>query len=307
MEYIALGNFDGMHRGHQALLTQVVEAAKNDGADTGICLFEPHPMKLVNPNKAPKLLTSLSLRKKLLASIGIQNVHIIPFNETMLNMDGISFLDMIKNEYDAGMFAVGYNFTFGKKGAWKEKELKQYCNNNGLKSLVLDKYMLDGEEVSSTIIRGHIVRGELDIACKLLGRPHLIEGRVVVGNKIGRQIDFPTANFVYELDYCYPPHGVYFTTTMIDQTWYYSITNIGKKPTIDKDAVNIETHVLDYSGELYGKKIQIGFLCKIRDQKKFSDVIDLKSQLILDEQKARELIPAYKDDIWVCNKYIYTL
>jgi riboflavin kinase/FMN adenylyltransferase len=307
MEYIALGNFDGMHKGHQELLSQVVEAAHNDGAQTGICLFEPHPMKLVNPNKAPKLLTSLSLRKKLLASIGIDNIHIIPFDEDMLNMDGISFLDMIRSEYDAGMFAVGYNFTFGKKGAWKEKELKQYCAAHDLKSIVLDKYMLDGEEVSSTIIRGHIVKGELDTACRLLGRPHLIEGRVVVGNKLGRQIDFPTANFVYELDYCYPPHGVYFTTTMIDKKWYYSITNIGKKPTVDKDMINIETHVLDYSGELYGKKIQIGFFCKLRDQQKFADVQELKAQLIRDEQNARDLIPTYKDDIWVCNKYIYTL
>ncbi len=307
MEYIALGNFDGMHRGHQELLNQVVEAARKDGAQTGICLFEPHPMKLVNANKAPKLLTSLSLRKKLLASIGIDNVHIIPFNEDMLNMDGISFLDMIRKEYDAGMFAVGYNFTFGKKGAWKEKELKQYCATQGLKSIVLDKYMLDDEEVSSTIIRGHIAKGELDIACKLLGRPHLIEGRVVVGNQIGRQIDFPTANFIYELDYCYPPHGVYFTTTMIDKKWYYSITNIGKKPTVDKEIINIETHVLDYSGELYGKKIQIGFLCKLRNQKRFSDVQELKAQLIRDEENARRLISRYKDDIWVCNKYIYTL
>lgn len=307
MEYIALGNFDGMHLGHQALLKSMVDLAKKDNAQTGICIFEPHPMKLVNPKRAPKLLTSLSLRKKLLKSIGIENIHIIPFDEEMLNMNGLTFLEMIKNEFDAGLFAIGYNFTFGEKGAWDYKDLNKYCDDNGLKTIILDKYMKEGEEVSSTVIRQHINEGELNIACNFLGRPHLIEGRVVVGKKIGRLIDFPTANFIYEFDYCYPPHGVYFTVTMIDKKWYYSITNIGNKPTVDEDIINIETHILDYNGELYGKKIQIGFLSRLRAQRKFADVHALKSQLIKDESKARELIPQYEDDFSVCNKYIYTL
>ena len=307
MEYIALGNFDGMHLGHQALLNQMIEKAKKDGADTGICIFEPHPMKLVSPEHAPKLLTSISLRKKLLSFIGIDNIHIIKFDEKMLNMNGIEFLDRIRLEYNAGMFAVGYNFNFGAKGAWNTNDLKQYCREHDMHSIVLDKFVNEGEEVSSTIIREHIVKGELDRACRLLGRPYLIQGRVVMGNQIGRKIDFPTANFEYVLDYCYPPHAVYFTVTMIDKKWYYSITNIGRKPTIQEDVVNIETHILDYSGHLYGKKIQIGFLKKLRDQRKFADVFALKEQLIKDENDARTLIPLYENDELVCNKLIYTL
>ena len=307
MEYIALGNFDGMHLGHQALLNKMVDIAGADNAETGICLFEPHPMKLVNPEKSPKLLTSLSLRKKLLQSIGIENVHIIPFDKEMLNMNGIDFLDMIRERYSAGMFAVGYNFNFGKKGAWGQKDLVEYCDSHDMKKIVLDKYMYKDEEVSSTIIRKHIEKGELKRACELLGRPHLIEGHVVVGRQLGRLIDFPTANFIYELDYCYPPHGVYFTITMIEGKWYHSITNIGKKPTVDEEIINIETHILDYEGELYGKKIQIGFLEKLREQKKFPDVEALKAQLMRDEDKARELIPKYSNDFLVCNKYVYTL
>ena len=307
MEYVALGNFDGMHLGHQALLEKLVESAQKDGTEPSVLMFKPHPMKLVSPDSSPKLLTSLSLRKKLLKSIGIKNIHIMPFDMDLLNMDGLAFLDMIKDKFGAGLFAVGYNFNFGKKGAWGYKDLEKYCDGNGLKSIVLDKFMHEGEEVSSSIIREHIIKGELDRACRLLGRPHLIEGHVVEGNRIGRSIDFPTANFEYELDYCYPPHAVYFTFTMIDRKWYYSITNIGKKPTVDHDIVNIETHILDYSAELYGKKIQIGFLKKLRDQKKFADVSALKNQLILDETEARKLTPLYEKDFLVCNKYIYNL
>ncbi len=307
MEYIALGNFDGMHLGHQALLNKVVSLARKDNAVPTICLFEPHPMKLVAPDLAPKLLTSLSLRKKLLKSIGIEKIHIIPFNEAMLNLNGMVFLDKIKKDFNAGLIAVGYNFTFGEKGAWNSKDIKKYCKANEIKSIVLEKYMLGEEEVSSTIIREHIKRGELDRACELLGRPHLIEGKVIEGNKIGRHLDFPTANFTYELDYCYPPHGVYFTVTMIDGKWYYSITNIGNKPTVDVEIINVETHILDYNQELYGKKIQIGFLSKLRNQKKFDDVSQLRHQLIKDEKNARKLVSAFKDVFLVCNKYIYTL
>ncbi len=307
MEYIALGNFDGMHLGHQELLKEVVSMAKADGAVPAVCIFEPHPMKLVAPSSAPKLLTSLSLRKKLLMSIGIEKIHIIEFNKEMLNMDGIAFLDKLKNEHDAKLFAVGYNFNFGKGGKWRTEDLKKYCTKHNLKSIVLDKFIHEDEEVSSTIIRNHIVKGELIQACNLLGRPHLIEGRVVVGNQIGSKIDFPTANFEYVLDYCYPPRAVYFTITMIEKKWYYSITNIGHKPTIGINEVNIETHILDYEGELYGKKIQIGFLKKMRDEKKFNGLDELRAQLRKDAQNARALISDYKEVFLVCNKYVYTL
>ncbi len=307
MEYIALGNFDGMHLGHQELLKRVVKEAENDGATPSVCIFEPHPMKLVSPMHAPKLLTSLSLRKKLLKSIGIKNIHIISFDKTLLNMNGLDFLKMLKEEYDAGLFAVGYNFNFGKGGKWGTEDLKGYCRDNNLKSIVLDKFMHKDEEVSSTVIRGHIVKGELVKACSLLGRPHLIEGKVVMGNQIGSKIDFPTANFEYELDYCYPPRAVYFTVTMIDKKWYYSITNIGHKPTIGENEINIETHILDYDGELYGRKIQIGFLKKLREEKKFKNLEELKGQLITDAANARELINEYKEVISVCNKFVYTL
>jgi riboflavin kinase/FMN adenylyltransferase len=307
MEYIALGNFDGMHLGHQELLKKVVALSGKDGATPAVCIFEPHPMKLVAPDSAPKLLTSLSLRKKLLKSIGIKKIHIIPFNEDMLNMDGIDFLNMLRKKYKAELFAVGYNFNFGKKGAWSTDDILSYCDKNDMKSVVLDKYIHEGEEVSSTIIRGHIEKGELNQACNLLGRPHLIEGKVVVGKQIGSKIDFPTANFIYELDYSYPPIAVYFTVTMIDKKWYYSITNIGRKPTVGNHEVNIETHVLDYSGKLYGKKIQIGFLKKLRDEKKFSNLEELREQLIRDEAHARDIISDYEEVFLVCNKYIYTL
>ena len=307
MEYIALGNFDGMHLGHQELLNEVVSMARKDGATPAVCIFEPHPMKLVQPEHAPKLLTSLSLRKKLFLSIGIEEIHVIKFNENILNMNGINFLDNLRKEYNAKLFAVGYNFTFGEKGAWNSSDIKAYCDKNNMQSVVLKKFISYGEEVSSTIIRGHIQKGELSQACKLLGRPHLIEGKVVEGNKIGRNINFPTANFIYELDYCYPPHAVYFTISMIDKKWYYSITNIGPKPTVDKEIINVETHILNYSGDLYGKSIQIGFLKKIRNQKKFANVEELKTQLIKDENKAKEWIENYEDVFKVCNKATYTL
>ena len=134
--------------GIRRCLKKMVEMAKNEKATPSVLIFEPHPLKLVSPDNSPKLLTSLSLRKKLLKSIGIKNIHIMPFDAETLNMDGLKFLNMIKKKFDAGLFAVGYNFNFGKKGAWDYKDLQNYCDDNGLKSIILDKFMHEGEEVS---------------------------------------------------------------------------------------------------------------------------------------------------------------
>ena len=228
----------------------------------------------------------------------IEKIHIIPFNNVMMNMNGIDFLDDICAKYNVGLFALGYNYSFGKNGLWSSGDITSYCKAHNLKSLIFDKFIFDSVEVSSTRIRALIKEGKLQDAQKLLGRPHLIEGTVVEGKKLGQLLDFPTANFIYELDYCYPPHGVYMTSTKLDDTWYYSITNVGRKPTIDHDTVNIETHILDYNDMLYGKKIQIGFLQKLRDQYKFENVQDLKSQLLLDEKNARQLIDQYPFELF---------
>ena len=124
MEYLALGNFDGMHLGHKALLENMTALAKKDGATPSICIFDPHPMKLINPKKSPKLLTSISLRKKLFKTIGIKKVHIIPFDDAMMNMNGIAFLDDICAKYNVGLFALGYNYTFGKNSMWSSDDIK---------------------------------------------------------------------------------------------------------------------------------------------------------------------------------------
>lgn len=290
MEYIALGNFDGLHIGHRALIKNMVDAARKDKAIPSVCIFDPHPMKLIKPQNIPKMLTTISHKIEMLKSIGIENVHILKFDTKMADMDGFEFLDMLRSRYNIGMFALGYNYTFGKSGKWNSDDILAYCKQKSLKSIVLNKYTLDNIEVSSTKVREYIMDGNIKMARKLLGRPHIIEGIVVKGMKLGRKMNFPTANLSFNNDYCYPPNGVYFTATKHEKKWYYSITNVGRKPTVDNKIINIETHVLDYKKDLYGENISIAFLEKLRNQVKFNDIQELKCQLEEDEDKARKLI-----------------
>ncbi|MCK5130458.1 MAG: bifunctional riboflavin kinase/FAD synthetase [Clostridiales bacterium] len=289
MEYLALGNFDGIHLGHQSLIKDMVSLALKNNATPSVCIFSPHPMKVLFPEDSPKMLTTLEYKKNALYAMGIVNIHILPFSEDIHNMHGIDFLDMLKVQYDVGLFAIGYNYAFGKNGKWKAKDIKKYCKNNNIKSYILEKYMIEGLEVSSTIIRENIKSGQLDIANKLLGRPQIIEGVVIEGSKLGRDINFPTANIAFDEELCYPPFGVYFTITKVDGTWHYSVTNIGNKPTIADSIVNIETHILNYDANIYGKKIYVGFMKKLRNQIRFDDIESLQSQILQDSEMAKEM------------------
>ncbi len=296
MEYIALGNFDGIQLGHKALINSMVEKASKDNAIPSVCIFDPHPMRFLFPEKAPKQIASVRFKKELLHKLGIRKVHVLKFDEYMHQMNGIDFLDMLKDKYDIGLFAVGYNYNFGMNGAWDKDDIVDYCNINNIESIIFDKYLIEKEEVSSTKVREFIREGNLDKAKQLLGRPHIIEGKVVEGAQQGRKIDFPTANILFEEDFLYPPHGVYLTATNIDDTWNYSITNIGAKPTVSMDIINIETHIFDHCSDLYGKRILIGFLEKLRDQIKFDDIFQLKKQLINDSKLAKKLTKKYPLD-----------
>ena len=286
MEYIALGNFDGMHIGHRALISKMVSLAKIDEAAASVCIFNPHPMKILKPDNPPKLLTSLSLKKEILKSLGIEKIHILDFDKKMMNMNGILFLDMLKNKYDIGMYAMGYNYNFGRHGRWDVEDIKKYCSRKNIKSLIFDRYRVDNIDVSSTNIRNYLNKGNLDIVKKLINRPHIIEGKVIKGINIGEKIGFPTANINYDNNFCYPPDGVYFTAVKVDTKWYYSITNIGMKPTVDSSIKNIETHVLNKNIQLYDKDIEIALLKYIRKQIKFKDINELKKQLIKDKKLA---------------------
>jgi riboflavin kinase/FMN adenylyltransferase len=287
---LALGNFDGLHRGHMKIIERVSRVAHERGATAVAMTFDPHPPRVVRPDKAPPLLMTKAQRLEALERAGVDGVAVVRFTHELSHWDPETFARIVLVEWlHVAEVWVGANFLFGHDRAGNFSALRALGGRYGFRAEKIDPVRYKDFVVSSTRIRRLISEGRVDEAGALLGHPYTIDGTVVEGDRRGRQLGFPTANLLTDNELV-PPHGVYATTVRLDGVIYPSVTNIGTRPTFeDQTRTVVETHLLDLDRDLYGRVLRLGFVQRLRDERRFESVDLLTAQIGADVQKARTL------------------
>lgn len=287
---LALGNFDGLHRGHQKIVERVRRGATERGATAVAMTFDPHPPRVVRPDKAPSLLMTLPQKIEALTRAGVQGIAIVRFTPELSRWDPEMFVRVVLVEWlHVAEVWVGANFLFGHDRTGNFSMLRTLGVRYGFRAEKIDPVRYKEFVVSSTRIRRLVAEGRVDEAGALLGQIYAIDGVVVRGRQRGQQLGFPTANLCTENELI-PPAGVYATTATIDGIVFSSVTNIGVRPTFgDDDRLVIETHVLGLNRDLYGTKVRLGFVQRLRDERTFETIDALTSQIRADSQAAAAL------------------
>lgn len=282
---IALGKFDGLHIGHQLLLDEIV-LQKDNGLLATVFTFDQSPLRIITGANDGYIDTRAE-RLEVLKDRHIDALVEYPFTKEFSKMEPNDFVyDVLIQQFSMKMLVVGEDFCFGRNRSGNVDLLRNLCHKYDFQLIVKEQRRYQDAVVSSTLIKQLISEGDMKLTNQLLSRCYSITGEVVSGNRIGRTIQFPTANIMIPADKLIPPFGVYHVKTVIDGCEYNGVANIGKKPTVkDDDMIGLETHVLDYSGDLYGKILKIEFLEYIRPEMKFSGVEALKTQIKLDIEK----------------------
>ncbi len=271
---VAVGTFDGVHRGHQAVI---------DGNDT-VLTFEPHPLVVLRPEAAPSLLTPFEIKRDAIAELGVEELVVVPFDLDFSRRGAADFIDdVIVDRLGAAAVSVGENFRFGHRAEGDGSLLRA---DGRFDTRIVPLVEVEGEQISSSLIRRLVEEGDLRRAASLLGRPFTFEGVVAPGDRRGHSLGMPTANIVPDERYVLPARGVYAGRA----GGHAAAINVGVRPTFDSDrGVLIETHLLDFSGDLYGRALRIEFLERIRDEARFDSVEALVEQMHRDVEAAREI------------------
>ncbi len=288
---VALGNFDGLHRGHLKLLDQVRRRAAERGGTSVVQIFDPHPARVLRPDKAPPLLQTHRQKLHALDRAGLSAVAIVRFTQEMSRWEPEMFVERVLIEWlRVAEVWVGENFLFGRDRSGTFTLLRALGEDRGFRVEKLEPVRFKDFVVSSTRIRHLIQEGRVDEAAALLGRPYAIEGTVVHGDARGRTLGFPTANLETQNEVL-PRYGIYATLTTVDDVAYRSVSSVGVRPTIGDGRLAIETHVLDPGGsrDLYGKQVRLAFVKWLREERAFASLDALKEQIALDCLAANEV------------------
>ncbi|PPD11538.1 bifunctional riboflavin kinase/FAD synthetase [Methylophilus sp.] len=277
---IAIGNFDGMHLGHQALLRQLIAFTQTYKITPAVMTFEPHPREFFMPQNAPARLASMREKLEYFAECGVRHVYVQRFNQAFAAQSPATFMQVLREQLNANVVMVGEDFCFGAKRAGSVQTLIE----NGFNVIPLPEVQLHGERVSSTLVRNALAAGELVKAHTLLGRPYSISGKVVHGAKLGRQLGFPTAN-VHMRHERPALTGVY----AVKLNNLPAVANLGNRPTLEGiPKLKLEVHVFDFNGDLYDQHVHVQFFHKLRDEQKFDGLDALKAQIALDALQAKQ-------------------
>ena len=288
---VTIGNFDGLHRGHQVLIKKAVEYAKSNNISSVVFTFKNHPVNYFKPNSIKNIITNDD-KVRILESMGVDYIINIPFDEYMTKISGFDFVKgILLDTLGAKKIIVGYDFAFARNKEGNIKLLQELSSKYGFDLEVVNPITLDNIRISSTYIRDLILNGNIENVYKYLGRNYKLSGEVIHAKKLGRTIGFPTANISINKDMVIPKVGIYATKVYVNGQTYYGATNIGYNPTVNGEGLSIETNILEFNEDIYGKVITIEFLERIRDEKKFNGIEELKKQL-------------QKDTNFVYKKYI---
>jgi len=287
---LALGNFDGVHRGHRKILDRVRRGATERAATSVVMTFDPHPPRVVRPDKAPPLLMTIDQKLEAIARLGIQGAAIVRFTHEMSGWDPETFVRTVLVEWmHVAEVWVGANFLFGHDRAGNFSMLRSLGGRYGFRAEKIDPVRYREFVVSSTRIRRLISEARVDEAGALLGHQYYVDGTVVRGDSRGRTIGFPTANLCTANELL-PPNGVYATLATVGDIVHPSVTNVGLRPTVDQSGrVTIETHIFDFDRDLYNTSVRLAFVQRLRDERAFESLDALKAQIGADVARARVL------------------
>lgn len=294
---VALGMFDGVHLGHRALLSRAAEAAHQNGDRAVAFTYTNHPKELFSGAFA--YICTPEQRETLIRDCGCDLVDSIPFDAAFASMTPEAFLDWLNARYAGGISAIvaGYDYRFGAKAAGDTALLRTLCEARGIESIVIDKVTVNGITCASTKVREAIAEGDLPLATLLLGRPHVLVGKVVHAKALGRQYDYPTANLKAG-NQILPPDGVYATELLFSGRRYDAVTNVGMNPTVGGTVRTIETHAIDAKLDLYGKRIGVAFYQKLRGERRFENRDALFRQIGEDVRIAKKVLQEMKKGVY---------
>lgn len=283
----ALGFFDGVHLGHQALLKACRTLAEANGCQAGAVTFGSHPDTLVL-GKTPGLINTPADREGLLARYGMECVITLPFDKSMREMPWLDFLSMVQTKYGGAGFVCGEDFRFGNRGEGTAALLAGACQRAGLPCAIVPEQTVDGIRVSSTHIRTLLEQGQMEEANRFLGHPHILTGPVIHGHQLGRTLGIPTANLALPPELAVPRFGVYACRALVEGQWYPAVTNVGVRPTVGGTGITVEPWLLCYDGDLYGRTLTLEFHRFLRPEEKFPDLDALRAAIRKDAQATRE-------------------
>jgi riboflavin kinase/FMN adenylyltransferase len=293
--FLAIGVFDGVHRGHQAVISTSAEHAQSANGTPVVLTFDPHPMKVLRPKEAPHLLTATEHKIKLICTLGVQHLLIIKFDETFASTAPEDFVQqLVTHSKPLREICVGHEWSFGKGRRGNLTLLRKLGARFDFEVVGIRAVTLgNGELVSSTAIRHAIEAGDLAKAAEMLGREYTILGTVVRGDNLGKKIGFPTANLSAHSEQ-FPPNGVYFAQATLDGVAYPGVVNLGYRPTVssDKSERVLEIYLFDFDRDIYGKDVEVRFVRYLRPEQKFANLDALARQIELDVQQARKLCVA---------------
>ena len=283
----ALGFFDGVHLGHQALLAACRSLAEQTGAKPGVMTFAGHPDTILS-GSTPPFLNTMEDRERLLRQYGMETVRVLPFDEKLMRMPWQEFFRLLREEYGTAGLVCGWDFRFGYRGEGTAEKLKAACEASGIPCAVVPQQTVDGIRVSSTHIRALIENGEMEAAVKFLGHPHILTGVVQKGATLGRKMGTPTANLVISGGQIVPKFGVYACQIATQQGNFLAVTNVGTRPTVAGEGITVEPWILDFQGDLYEKKVTLSFYAFLRPEKKFPSLSELQAEIQKNALQTRE-------------------
>ena len=288
---LALGNFDGVHLGHRRLLEHGLMQAERLNAELGVLIFEPHPLKVLFPERGIELLSTTQERLNYFEEIGVHTVYLIPFTRHMANTSPEEFVEKILLPLGVVRVVVGFNYSFGFQGKGTPEMLQSFGKKHGFGVSVLQAQMIKGRVISSSSIRKALLQGDINQATALLGRPPCLSGTVIHGEERGRLLGYPTANILPAEDLLLPKRGVYAVWSTIDGKRVMGMMNIGMKPTFhDMYSMVIEVHYFDFDGDLYEREMTVHIIEYLRDERKFSGIDELLLQLKKDKLNAESIL-----------------
>jgi len=284
---VALGTFDGVHLGHRAILGTALARAREIGVEALACTFDPHPMEILQPDRAPRPITPFDERLALIGEAGIDTVVVLPFTRELSAVEPEAFVkDVLLERLHAREVVVGYNHRFGRGARGDPRLLEGLAEQFGFRAHVVPPMTVDGVAVSSSEIRAALQRGDVAGAARALGRPYAIAGPVTSGAGRGRTLGFPTANIDPDRPLLVP-RGVYRGRVIVEGRPHAAVVNVGVRPTFDETVLAVEAHLLDFAGDLYGRHVRLEFVDRVRDEMRFPSVEELKAQVMRDIATAR--------------------
>ncbi|MEO8898552.1 MAG: bifunctional riboflavin kinase/FAD synthetase [Candidatus Dormibacter sp.] len=287
---LTIGNFDGVHRGHVALLEQVRSVSASMGAQTAVLTFNPHPRCVLDPPHCPPSLTTLPEKQSLLDRGGVDRLVVLGFTREVSGWGAEQFCDLLRDAFDLRALVVGYDFVLGHKRQGDITFLRGYGERYGISVVQVDEVRSDATAVSSSRIREMVMSGDVAGAAPLLGRQYFMDARVEHGEEVGRHLGFPTANLSIAAEKCLPEPGVYAMWVRVDDAWHMAATNVGYRPTFGGDRLTVEAFLLDFSADLYDHDVRAVFVERLREERKYASIDDLVAQIGRDVEQVRALL-----------------